>query len=305
MNDEGTREIVLCGDLLSRRRRAEAQATPTLIVYDGDEIGAVHALTADETSLGRTSECDVVLPETQVSRKHAVIRRAAPGSPEFDLVDLDSTNGTYVDGAPVSRVRLQDGDKFVIGSRTLKFALLDQQDLNYQSRIIEMIHVDDLTGLLTKRSLYRALERELERASRYDRPVAVLMMDLDHFKAVNDTHGHLAGSHCLSEVGRLIRETTRSVDVNGRYGGEEFISFLPETSQEEALLLAERVRCALEGRTLVHGDATFRITISIGIALFPEHGRTVEELVHAADLALYQAKRSGRNRCELQQAVLA
>ena len=139
------------------------------------------------------------------------------------------------------------------------------------------------------------------RAERYSHPLAVLMMDLDHFKQVNDTHGHLVGSHCLSEVGRLIRETTRSVDVNGRYGGEEFISYLPETGFDEAMIVAERIREAIGSRWMRYHDTLYQVRISIGVAYFPAHGRTLEALIHAADLALYRAKSRGRNRCELHE----
>jgi diguanylate cyclase (GGDEF)-like protein len=290
-HDEGTQEIDLA-ELSAPRQHA----TASVIVYDGDEIGAVHGLTRDETVFGRTGDCDVVVPHDNVSRRHALIRRVAPGSQEYEVVDLNSTNGTFLNGEAVQRARLSEGDKIKIGASTLKFAVLDEADISFQARIVEMIHVDDLTGLLTKRSLYRALEKELVRAQRYARPVGVLMMDLDFFKQINDTHGHLVGSHCLAEVGRVIRDTTRTVDVNGRYGGEEFVSYLPETSLAESLLVAERIRSALASRWFRHDETIYQVRISIGVSAFPIHGATVEELVHAADLALYRAKADGRNK---------
>jgi len=270
---------------------------PAIILYDGDEIGGLHSLTKDETLIGRTAGVDIVIPESRVSRHHAVIRRAAPDSDEFEVVDLGSTNGTFVDGQKVERLALKPGSKVAIGGRILKFEMVDTTDVAYQSRIVQMIHLDELTGLLTKRSLFRALEAELIRTERYQHPVSVLMMDLDHFKQVNDTHGHLVGSHCLSEVGALIRETTRVTDVNGRYGGEEFVSFLPETDTAAALLVADRIREALASRTFQYGGTAYQIRISIGIATYPADGATVEALVHAADTALYRAKALGRNRC--------
>jgi diguanylate cyclase (GGDEF)-like protein len=270
---------------------------PALIIYDGDEIGGLHSLTADVTVIGRTAGCDIVIPESRVSRRHAIIRRAAEGSTDFEVVDLGSTNGTFVDGERVTQVRLQRGHKVAIGGRVLKFEMLDKTDVAYQSRIVQMIHLDELTGLLTKRSLYRALETELVRTERYQHPLSVLMMDLDHFKLVNDTHGHLVGSHCLSEVGALIREATRVTDVNGRYGGEEFVSFLPETDTAAALVVAERVRESLAGRWFQYHETHYQVRISIGISTFPAHGTTVESLVQAADTALYRAKTQGRNRC--------
>jgi len=298
VQDDGTRQLAPPPEL---RREASREGVASVIVYDGDEIGALHSLTKDETVFGRTADSDIVLPETRVSRRHALIRRTGAGPHDYEIVDLASTNGTFLNGEPVERAALHSGDKILIGGSTLKFAVLDRQDLAYQSRIVEMIHVDDLTGLLTKRSFMRALEKELVRAERYTHPLSVLMMDLDHFKQVNDTHGHLVGSHCLAEVGRIIREATRTVDVNGRYGGEEFCSFLPETDGDEASVVAERVREAVGSRWFRHHDTLYQVRISIGIAFFPTHGRDVESLIHSADLALYRAKSRGRNRVELHE----
>jgi diguanylate cyclase (GGDEF)-like protein len=274
-----------------------SERKPALIIYDGDEIGGLHSLTADVTVIGRTAGCDIVIPESRVSRRHAIIRRMAAGSNDFELVDLGSTNGTFVDGERVTQMVLQRGHKVAIGGRILKFEVVDKTDIAYQSRIVQMIHLDELTGLLTKRSLFRALEMELIRTERYKHPLSVLMMDLDHFKKVNDTYGHLVGSHCLAEVGALIREATRVTDLNGRYGGEEFVSFLPETDTAAAMIVAERVRETMAGKTFQYHETAYQVRISIGIATYPSHGMTVESLVQAADTALYRAKSTGRNRC--------
>jgi two-component system, cell cycle response regulator len=274
-----------------------AARKPALIIYDGGEIGGLHSLSSDVTVIGRTAGCDIVIPESRVSRRHAIIRRVALGGDQFEVVDLGSTNGTFVDGDRVGQVVLQRGSKVAIGGRVLKFEMVDKTDIAYQSRIVQMIHLDELTGLLTKRSLFRALENELIRTERYHHPLSVLMMDLDHFKLVNDTHGHLVGSHCLSEVGALIREATRVTDVSGRYGGEEFVSFLPETDSAAALLVAERIRETLAGRGFQYHETHYQVRISIGISTYPEHGTKLETLVEAADAALYRAKEGGRNRC--------
>lgn len=122
------------------------------------------------------------------------------------------------------------------------------------------------------------------------------MMDLDRFKSVNDTHGHLMGSHVLSEVGRIIRSDIRSADVSARYGGEEFVSYLAEIDAAGALLAAERLRNAIAAHTFALDDVSTRVTISIGVATAPLHGRTIKELVAAADRALYRAKKGGKNR---------
>jgi two-component system cell cycle response regulator len=273
------------------------RCTPAIILYDGDEIDSLHSLTKDETVVGRTAGADIIIPGSRVSRRHAVIRRAAPFTDDFELVDLGSTNGTFVDGQRVGRVALRPGCKVAIGDRILKFEMVDRRDVTYQSRVVQMIHLDALTGLLTKRSLFRAFDAELVRTERFQHPVSVLMMDLDHFRLFNDTYGHVVGSHCLSEVGALIRETVRVSDVSGRYGGEEFVSFLPETDTAAALMVAERVREALEARTFEYGATAYQVRISIGIATYPADGANVDALVRSADTALYRAKALGRNRC--------
>lgn len=288
-------------DLGSGAQRG-GERKPALIIYDGDEIGGLHSLVTDVTVIGRTAGCDIVIPEARVSRRHAVIRRVTPGKDDFEVVDLESTNGTFVDGERVGQQVLQRGSKVAIGGRVLKFEVLDKTDVAYQSRIVQMIHLDELTGLLTKRSLFRALETELIRTERYHHPLSVLMMDLDHFKLVNDTHGHLVGSHCLAQVGALIREATRVTDVSGRYGGEEFVSFLPETDSAAGLMVAERIRTTLEGRWFEFHETRYQVRISIGVSTYPAHGSNVEALVQAADSALYKAKSTGRNKCIVAEA---
>jgi len=213
------------------------------------------------------------------------------------MVDLDSTNGTRLNEKRVERAVLRDGDKIGVGDRILKFALLDQADMAYQLRIASLTHIDDLTGLLTMRSARRAFEKEMVRSLRYRRPVSVLMMDLDHFKQVNDTYGHAAGSHGLAEVGRLIRESTRVTDISGRFGGEEFITVLPETDAAPALVVANRIRETIARRAFRYGDESFQLRISIGIATAPTHGNDAGRVIEAADAALYRAKSLGRNRC--------
>lgn len=281
--------------LLKALELREGERLPAVILYDGDEIGGLHTLTREETVIGRTAGADIVIPDPRVSRRHACIRKNGEGS--FEVVDLGSRDGTFLDGERVRQAPLQNGSKVGIGGRILKFSLLDRSDVAYQARIVQMIHVDELTGLLTKRSFYRALETEIIRTERYEHPLAVLMIDLDHFKRINDTFGHLVGSQCLAEVGRLIRESTRVIDVNGRYGGEEFVSFLPETDTSAALVVAERIRETLGARQFHYRDLAYNVRISIGIAIMPAHGRDVETLIQAADVALYRAKESGRNRC--------
>jgi diguanylate cyclase (GGDEF)-like protein len=155
---------------------------------------------------------------------------------------------------------------------------------------------DALTGLGNYRSFQQILSREIERAARFERTLSLLMLDLDLFKAVNDTHGHQVGNAVLVEVAERLRAEVREVDVVARYGGEEFAVVLPESDRVGAGHTAERINIAMRRRPITVGDLELSVTVSIGVAVFPEHGQTAASLVRAADEALYAAKAAGRDQ---------
>ncbi|HEV8700492.1 MAG TPA: GGDEF domain-containing protein [Candidatus Polarisedimenticolia bacterium] len=281
-----------------RFRKAHA----SLVVLQGAEIGRDFLLRRRTTVLGRGPEADIRLPDDLASREHARVEvrwDRGKRNASFHLTDLGSTNGTLVNNRLVESTELRENDKIQIGMTVLKFDLLDEVEARFHEEIRNRISYDQLTGLLTRESLYLALESELQRSRKYRTPLAVLMMDLDHFKSVNDTHGHLMGSHVLSEVGRLIRGSIREDDVSARYGGEEFLAYLPERGADEALQAAERIRRAIESASIELDGVKVGVTISIGIATFPDHGEDIKSLVGRADQALYRAKRAGRNLVRL------
>ena len=283
----------------SRRPRDLRQIYAVLTVIQGREIGRDYRLRKDTYIIGRDRECDVCVPENTVSRRHAKIRRKYikdRGSYEYRLTDAGSTNRTLVNNIEEHDVLLQKGDKIRIGNTILRFELLDAEDIKYHKTIQKKIKYDDLTGLLTKESLYLALEHELQRCAQFDMPLSVLMMDLDHFKKVNDTHGHQAGSHTLAEIGGIIGKNLRRTDVSARYGGEEFVSYLSEQTKQDALVAADHLRRIIENSPTIFRDTAIPVTISIGIAQFPDDGVTIDELVARADEALYAAKNNGRNQ---------
>lgn len=270
-----------------------------LVVLRGAEIGRDFRLRKNRMVIGRGETADIRLPDDRASREHACIDYRGSGKGDdttFELTDLGSTNKTFVNSEPITSVQLRDGDKIQIGDTILKYVVMDSIEASFHTEIRGRILYDQLTGLLTKESLYLAFERELERCLRYRHPLSVLMMDLDRFKSVNDTHGHLMGSHVLSEVGGVIRHCIRAADVSARYGGEEFVTYLAETDSKGARLAAERIRKAIEAHSFVLDDVSIRVTISIGVATAPGDGHAIKELVGAADRALYEAKETGRNR---------
>ena len=157
---------------------------------------------------------------------------------------------------------------------------------------------DELTGLYNRRFFAKRLEHEMARARRYRHPTALLMMDIDHFKTFNDTHGHPAGDELLKALGRLLRQLIRESDLAARYGGEEFVIVMPETEDDKAFPLAERICGAVSQHPFPHGKTQpgGSVTVSIGLAGFPDDARNAEELIQHADQALYDAKAKGRNR---------
>jgi diguanylate cyclase (GGDEF)-like protein len=289
--------------------RAAHERRPALVFMHGEQLAAPIPLERDEVTLGRALEADVRVNDAHASRLHARIlteRDAETGAVTYRVADLGSTNGTLLNGEPVTESVISEGDKLTIGEHLIRFALLDDIDREFQRQIHRLLAHDELTGLLTSKSFFTELRRESARAEQDERQFCVLMMDLDHFKQVNDTYGHLVGSQTLEDVGQLITRALRAGDVAARFGGEEFAAFLLDADCAQALVAADRVRRAVESHDFPatrrgasvssDGDPAFHITISIGVAAFPEDARDPIELVELADTALYHAKHQGRNR---------
>lgn len=165
-----------------------------------------------------------------------------------------------------------------------------------QERLSEQSTHDALTGLYNRRYLDEVLSRELILAERHGHPVSVIMADLDHFKSINDRYGHLAGDEVLRVFGDMLKQHARGSDIYCRYGGEEFLLVLPQMAEDNAIERAEQLRSAIAAAPVLYGATPITVTASFGVAAFPLNGRTSDELIAAADSALYAAKASGRNR---------
>ncbi|HEX8708454.1 MAG TPA: GGDEF domain-containing protein [Pyrinomonadaceae bacterium] len=279
---------------------------PALVFMRGELLAVPIPLERDEVILGRALEADVRVNDARASRLHARINTehdAESGETRYRITDLGSTNGTLVNGQLITDVLLQDGDKVLIGEHLLRFDMLDEIDREFQQQIHRLLVHDELTGLLTSKSFFSELRREASRSEFEARPFCVLMMDIDHFKEVNDTYGHLVGNQTLEEIGGVIMRSLRAGDVAARFGGEEFAAFLLDAQYAQGIVAAERVRAGVEEhafpatrRGAPGGEQTHHITISIGVASFPDDAHDTLELVELADSALYRAKRNGRNR---------
>jgi len=244
--------------------------------------------------LGRSPAADISLPEiSSMSRQHARLRYRAES---VVLEDLGSTNGTYVNDRRIEEPTvLRSGDRFQVGAVHFKF--LQERDVEnaYHQAIHDLVVRDGLTQISNRRNFEEEAEREMVRARRYKRPLALILMDLDHFKTVNDTRGHLCGDFVLKQIVKLTRDLLRREQVFARVGGEEFAILSPEARAEGARVLAERLRLRIGRHEFQHSGTSFRVTCSFGVAELTTDMKSPQDLFEAADQALYRSKQGGRN----------
>jgi diguanylate cyclase (GGDEF)-like protein len=271
-----------------------------LLVLSGPQFGELFALDAGrELVIGRRDDCDVRLRDDGVSRRHATIAVAGEGAV---VKDLRSANGTWVEGKRAKEARLSNGARLHLGGHTaLKFVWADELEARFQLKLAESALQDPLTGLYNRRHLEDRLGAELAACQRHGHPLALLMCDVDHFKRINDDHGHLAGDETLKMVAFVLRGAVRKEDVLARYGGEEFVVIARETGLDGAETLGERIRSAVERSRCSWQGQDLGVTVSVGASVAdgeddPVPGRIERALVEAADRALYLAKQAGRNR---------
>lgn len=261
----------------------------------GPAMGHRYALGTNTLLVGRGDDCDLRIPDHSVSRRHAKIEPSTQG---FVVTDLGSTNGTFVNDQPLDGPEtLQDGDYLRVGNCIYRYLTGGNVEAEYHEEIYRLTIQDGLTQTHNVRALNEFLDREVTRSQRHGRPLSVLMFDIDHFKAINDTHGHLCGDFVLRELAGCIRETVRKEDLFARSGGEEFVLVLVEAGPEEARGAAERVRALVEAHPFRFEATPIRLTVSVGVAtLAGDPGVTPKDLLREADEKMLQAKRAGRNR---------
>ena len=262
----------------------------------GAELGAVHRLPAGETVLGRSLDVAIRLAGEGVSRRHA---RIVLDVGRVFLQDLDSVNDTFLNGEPCKVALIKDGDRIQLGPTTiLKFTYADPTEEMFQRQLHAAALRDPLTGAFNRAYLDQRIESELAFAARHRSPLGLVMIDVDHFKAINDTHGHLAGDEVLRGLADRVRTTLGTDGILARYGGEEFCVVCRGVPAGDVLHLAGRVRASIGGELFAHEGRPIAVTISAGVAIYPTiRATTPKELVGAADRALLQAKHEGRNRC--------
>ena len=264
-----------------------------LIVIYGEDLGRRVPLGTEPTIIGRSSKCDVQIDQESVSRNHC---RIAYSGRTYSIRDLGSTNGTYANDELVDEVNLRDGDQLKVGRTILKFISGNNIEVQYHEEIYRLMTIDGLTELHNKRYFHEMLDKEASRCRRYDRAFSVILFDIDHFKNINDTYGHLAGDAVLRQLGTLVRTRVRRDDIVARVGGEEFGVLLPEIRREGGVELATKMRVLVEQSEFRFENTKIDLTISLGVAQWEPGIEQPEDLLRVADEKLYAAKRNGRNQ---------
>ena len=283
-------------DLKPGPEEANDRQGATLTCLTQPRLGWVCRLTAPRTVLGRAESADVQLSMPGVSRAHAAIS-ADEGT--FTLEDLGSTNGTFCRGERLKGpLALKDRDTIRLGANVmLQFAFHDVLEAKMGTELYERATRDPVTSARNRRYFTDRLDSEWPWARRHERSCALLMLDLDHFKRINDEWGHLAGDEVLRQFVQLVHHELRQEDLFGRLGGEEFAVLCRATSAQDAAILAERLRARVQDHAFEWKGERLPVTVSIGIATSKESGlATSEQLIDRADKRMYGAKQEGRNR---------
>ncbi|OGQ92727.1 MAG: hypothetical protein A2284_04440 [Deltaproteobacteria bacterium RIFOXYA12_FULL_61_11] len=294
---ENEKTIIVSSEQAKVGRTLRKKAKPSLIFLSGRMTGRILIVENPKVSLGRDAENDIPIDDPTVSRVHAWIEQVEDG---YILRDNNSTNGTFVndrrlDDTPCALV---EGDRLRFGtSQYVKYSFQDELEENFQRQLYENATRDFLTQINNKRFFMERLDSEMTFATRHGSIFSLLMMDVDHFKKVNDTHGHPAGDYVLKTLAAGIKKIIRQEDCFARYGGEEFVMLLRGIEETKAHQFSDRVRRAIEGHSFVHEGTSIPVTISIGVATqCAGRYQDASAVLKAADDYLYKAKQGGRNR---------
>jgi len=281
-----------------KRRSTDPGAEASLILIahpSGQGLGTRYRLLARaEVVIGRAANVEISLTDVaSLSRQHAKLTYR---SDTVSIEDLGSTNGTFVNDKRLEEPTiLRSGDRFQVGTAHFKF--LQERDIEnaYHEAIHELMVKDGLTQIANRRRFEEEAERELGRARRYGRPLCLILFDIDSFKEINDTRGHLSGDQVLKKIAELAQPLLRREQLFARLGGDEFGILSPEADGEAARRLAERVRSRLARHQFAATGGPLQVTCSFGVAQLSEDVSTIAELYEAADRALYRSKNGGRN----------
>ncbi len=293
MNDQSFKDETIIKAI--KKDESNAQKVPAIQVLSGPAMGKLIALDADEFTVGRSDKADLVINDDVISRFHC---KFITLSNNVQIEDLKSANGTFVNGEKVSRCLLQKGDKIKLSDASvIKFDYVDKMETDSVNRLYDMAVTDGLTGAHTKRYFLDQLNLEFAYAKRRQTPISLILFDIDFFKKINDTYGHIAGDMVLKKLSETTRVVIRKEDVFARYGGEEFAILMRDTNKSDAIKLAERLRLIIEFTQIDFENKAIPVTISLGVATLQQNNYIdAHELIKASDQYLYAAKNKGRNR---------
>lgn len=282
---------------LLKSRQSSSSEGAVLVEIEGNDLGKTFKIKHEQIYIGRGENCDLMILHQSVSRKHAVISEEIIG---YSIEDLGSTNGVIVNDLAIKKVLLKDSDVIRIGDYSFKFLASENLETLYHQELYQLKNVDALTQCYNKRYFTRQFQYEYERMLRYRNQLGYAIIDLDHFKRVNDTYGHLAGDYILTNFAAIVREHIRKSDIFGRVGGEEFALIIPETSKKGIIVLAEKIRGIVEDYHFEYEGKSISITISMGVVSTDDFDPAVSinRFIDTADQFLYRAKGSGRNQVQ-------
>ncbi len=264
-----------------------------LIEIYGRHLGRKYDLRDNICLIGRDAQNNIVLESDSVSRRHAALEVGESGRM---LRDLGSTNGSYLNDIQVRSALLTNGDLVKIGDTIFKYLVGANIESLYHEEIYNMTISDGLTQIANKRHFQEYLDKEFARARRYGRDLSLIIFDLDHFKNINDSMGHLTGDYVLKELANAVKPRIRAEELFARYGGEEFVIVLPEANLSSTIEFGDMVRSLVQDHRFEFERQSIRITLSGGIGIMGPSVVNPSDLVKEADLNLYEAKRQGRNR---------
>jgi diguanylate cyclase (GGDEF)-like protein len=286
-------ERVTAIDMVSFNQVSTSGDRACLVVIYGPELGKRAPLGQATFEIGRSSRSDLPIDQESISRHHA---RITFDGQSHVVEDLGSTNGTFVNDVNVRRQGLKDGDQVKLGRSILKYMSGDNIEANYHEEIYRLMTMDALTQTHNRRYFNEALEREYNRSLRYRRSLSLILFDIDHFKKINDTYGHVAGDSVLRQLAMVVKPRLRQQDCLARVGGEEFAVLLPEVENPGARIAADKVRAIVEAARFLVDNKEFGCTVSVGVITFDARMTSPQMLYEMADKNLYAAKNGGRNR---------
>jgi diguanylate cyclase (GGDEF)-like protein len=294
-DEQGPTTLVM-GRVRVEPRRARL---PCLVAVSGIQAGRLIAIRRNEGPLilGRGGEADIRVDRPEISRRHA---RLEYDGERLRLTDLRSANGTFVNEQPIEHVVLKADDKVRLGPQVIfRLSFLSDEEIRLTQDLHRRAIRDSLTGVINRDFFMATLQREWSYVRRHPQWISLLMLDLDHFKSINDSYGHRTGDQVLRLFAELAQQVTRLEDVLARYGGEEFVMLLRDTDCRGARVVAERVRRMVAVTPFRVSGESIRLTVSIGVScLGPDElpDRKLDDLLQIADSRLYDAKTGGRNR---------